>query len=174
MPSLALRCLFIVGLMLLAVAAWAHWPIKALPAGTVADRILIEKAARRLTLYRGTTVVQSYAVSLGLAPVGAKEREGDQRTPEGRYRVTEHKADSSFHRALRVSYPEAGDVARAAQHGYAPGFDIMIHGLPNDWGVIGRMHRFRDWTAGCIALTNAEIEEVFRVVTPDAQIEIRP
>ena len=174
MPSLALRCLLTIGLMLLAVAVWAHWPMKALPAGTVADRILIEKAARRLTLFRGTTVVQSYAVSLGLAPVGAKEREGDQRTPEGHYRVTEHKVDSSFHRALRVSYPEAGDVTRAAQHGYAPGFDIMIHGLPNDWGVLGRTHRFRDWTAGCIALTNAEIEEVFRVVTPEAQIEIRP
>ena len=76
MPSLTLRCLLTIGLMLLAVAAWAHWPIKALPAGTVADRVLIEKAARRLTLFRGTTVVQSYAVSLGLAPVGAKEREG--------------------------------------------------------------------------------------------------
>lgn len=95
MPSLAPRCLLTIGLMLLAVAVWAHWPIEALPAGTVADRILIEKAARRLTLFRGTTVVQTYAVSLGLAPVGAKEREGDQRTPEGRYRVTEHKEDSS-------------------------------------------------------------------------------
>lgn len=159
---------------LAALAAWAHWPIDALPPGTTADRIVVEKAARRLTLYRGTTALRSYPVSLGLVPVGPKEREGDKKTPEGSFRITEHKQDSSFHLALRVSYPEPADIARARQLGVSAGSDIMVHGLPNGLGIFGRTHRLRDWTAGCVALTNPEIEEIFRVVTRDARIEIRP
>lgn len=168
------RLLFVLLALVAGLAAWAHWPIEALPPGTTADRILVEKAARRLTLFHGETALRTYPVSLGLVPVGPKEREGDKKTPEGAFRITEHKADSSYHLALRVSYPEPADVARAKQAGYSAGSDIMVHGLPNGLGLFGRTHRLRDWTAGCVALTNPEIEEIFRVVTRDARIEIRP
>jgi murein L,D-transpeptidase YafK len=159
---------------LLALFAWANWPHEKLPADARADRILIEKSRRQLTLFAGDRPLRTYPVSLGTNPVGPKEREGDRKTPEGLYRVTEHKADSSYHLALRVSYPETKDIEHAAKLGVPPGFDIMIHGCPNGWGFIGRMQRWRDWTAGCIALTNPEIEEIFRVAAPDAVIEIRP
>ena len=125
----------------LGVLAWAHWPIESLPSGTTADRILVEKAVRRLTLYRGATALRSYPVSLGVVPVGPKEREGDKKTPEGLFRITEHKRDSSFHLALRVSYPEPADVERARKMNVPPGSDIMVHGLPNGLGLLGRLHR---------------------------------
>lgn len=164
----------LVAFALLGAFAWANWPtLRALPAGTVANRILVEKSQRKLTLLRDTTVLKEYSISLGLAPVGAKEREGDQKTPEGIYRITEHKLDSSFYRALRVSYPEASDIERAKKAGVPPGSDIMVHGMKNGLGLIGRFHRFSDWTAGCIALTNSEIEEILAAVPNGTVIEIR-
>ena len=153
--------------------AWAHWPTAPLPEGTRADRIVVAKRDRTLTLYQGSTFVRQYSVSLGRAPVGAKEREGDKKTPEGIYRIIEHKRDSSYYRALRVSYPEPHDVERARKRGHSPGSDIMVHGLPNGLGVIGRTHRWLDWTAGCIAVTNAEMHQLFHGVIPGATIEIR-
>ena len=159
---------------LLALAAWAHWPLEPLPAGTKVDRIVVEKAARRLTLYSGGAPVRSYRVSLGRAPVGPKQREGDKKTPEGRYRIIEHKADSSYHRALRVSYPELADVERAKRQGVSAGSDIMVHGLANGLGFFGRTHRVADWTAGCVALTDDEIEQVYAAVADGTEIEIRP
>lgn len=162
-------------LALLGAFAWANWPtLHALPPGTVANRILVEKSQRKLTLLRDATVLKEYSVSLGQAPVGAKEREGDQKTPEGIYRITEHKLDSSFYRALRVSYPEERDIERAKKAGMPPGSDIMVHGMKNGLGLIGRFHRFSDWTAGCIALTNSEIEEILAAVPNGTVIEIRP
>lgn len=170
-----MKLLLLLGLvMLIIVVAWAHWPITPLPPGPRPDLIIVEKARRTLTLYCGNTPLRSYPVSLGRVPVGPKEREGDLKTPEGLYTITEHKADSSYHRALRVSYPEAKDVARAKQLGVNAGFDIMVHGLPNGLGFFGRLHRFRDWTAGCIALTNAEIDQIYSAVPRDIAIEIRP
>lgn len=162
-------------LALLGAFAWANWPtLHALPPGTVANRILVEKSQRKLTLLRDATVLKEYSVSLGKVPAGAKEREGDQKTPEGIYRITEHKLDSSFYRALRVSYPEARDIERAKKAGVPPGSDIMVHGMKNGLGLIGRFHRFSDWTAGCIALTNSEIEEILAAVPNGTVIEIRP
>lgn len=159
---------------LLAVLVWAHWPGPALAPGLKADRILVEKSARTLTLLNGTSVLKRYSVSLGHTPVGPKEREGDQKTPEGVYRIIEHKRDSSFHLALRVSYPEPADLERARAAGVKAGSDIMVHGLPNGRGFIGRAHRAKDWTAGCVAVTNPEIEEIFAAVADGTPIEIRP
>ena len=167
--------LALVAVALIGAFAWANWPTRhALPPGTVANRILVEKSQRKLTLLRDATVLKEYSVSLGQAPVGAKEREGDQKTPEGIYRITEHKLDSSFYRALRVSYPEARDIERAKKAGVPPGSDIMVHGMKNGLGLIGRFHRFSDWTAGCVALTNSEIEEILAAVPNGTVIEIRP
>lgn len=139
-----------------------------------ADRIVVEKAARRLTLFRGATPLKSYRVALGRSPIGAKEQEGDQRTPEGIYSIDHHKPDSAFHLALHISYPNPDDIARATERGVAAGSDIMIHGLPNGRGWIGALHRTRDWTVGCIAVTDAQIEEIWRAVPDGTPIEIRP
>lgn len=156
------------------VFGWAHAPHARLPEGTRADRLVVEKQKRLLHLYRGHERLKSYPVSLGWKPVGPKEKEGDYKTPEGKYRITEHKEDSSCHRALRVSYPDASDMARAKQQGVEPGGNIMIHGLRNGFGWLGRSHRWMDWTAGCVAVTNPEMDEIFEVVDNGAAIEIMP
>jgi murein L,D-transpeptidase YafK len=157
-----------------ATLAWANWPTTSLPASPKADRILVEKARRRLTLFHGDQVLKECRVSLGRHPVGAKEQEGDGKTPEGTYRVIEHKYGSTCYRALRLSYPDAQDIRRAAAAHVAPGSDIMIHGMKNGLGLLGRWHRLVDWTAGCIALTNSEIDQLFRQVDDGTIVEIRP
>jgi murein L,D-transpeptidase YafK len=145
-----------------------------LPEGATADALLVEKAARRLTLLRDGKAIAAYRIALGSEPVGAKEREGDGRTPEGRYRIDFHKADSAYHLALHVSYPEEGDRERARRLGVDPGGAIMIHGIRNGLGWLGPLHRVLDWTRGCVALTNREIEEVYRAVPDGTAVEIVP
>jgi murein L,D-transpeptidase YafK len=139
-----------------------------------ADKILVEKAARRLTLFSAGRKLKEYRVALGFSPIGPKECEGDGRTPEGIYIIDFHKPDSAFHRALHVSYPSVEDNARAAEAGVSPGGDIMIHGLPNGLGGLSAAHRLRDWTAGCIAVTDPEIDEIYSSVNDGTSIEIRP
>ena len=147
---------------------------QALPPGTTADRIVVEKSKRTLSLYRAGKLLKSYKIALGKNPVGPKQREGDSRTPEGSYVIDFRKADSKFHRALHISYPNAEDRRRARERGVQPGGAIMIHGLPNGTGAIGAAHRLRDWTDGCIAVTNEEIEEIWKVVPNGTAIVIRP
>ena len=149
-------------------------PVAPLPADTVADRIQIRKAARELTLYASGQVLRTYGVALGNTPSGAKALEGDGRTPEGRYFISGRNPASKYHLALRVSYPNAADRARAAKLGKSPGGDIMIHGLPNGYGFIGAAHRLRDWTIGCVAVTDEEIEEIWRVVPDGCVVDIEP
>jgi murein L,D-transpeptidase YafK len=156
------------------VLAAAYLNLHPLPPDAVADRVLVEKSARRLTLLRGKTGLKTYRVALGRAPIGAKEYEGDQRTPEGIYAIDFHKSDSDYHLALHISYPEQHDIDRAAAEGLSAGSDIMIHGLPNGRGWLGAFHRRSDWTAGCIAVTDFEIEEIFRAVADGTPVEIRP
>jgi murein L,D-transpeptidase YafK len=139
-----------------------------------ADKILVEKSARRLTLFSSGRKLREYRVALGFSPVGPKQREGDGRTPEGNYKIDFHKFDSVFHRALHISYPDTADAGRAAEAGVAPGGDIMIHGLPNGLSASGPAHRLRDWTAGCIAVTDSEIDEIWASVADGTPIEIRP
>ena len=143
-------------------------------APTKADRILVEKGLRRLTLFSAGRKLKDYHVALGFSAVGPKEREGDGRTPEGIYLIDFHKPDSAFHRALHISYPSVENNARAAEAGVSPGGDIMIHGLPNGLGALGATHPVRDWTAGCIAVTDAEIDEIYDFVSDGTPIEIRP
>jgi murein L,D-transpeptidase YafK len=145
-----------------------------LPAGTVADRVVVEKGTRTLTLFGGPRRLKTYKVALGPNPRGRKEQEGDGRTPEGTYIIDGRKRDSAFHRALHISYPNAEDRRRARARGVPPGGAIMIHGLPNGTGAIGKAHRLRDWTEGCIAVTNDEIEEIWRVVPNGTPIIIKP
>lgn len=153
---------------------YTHHNWNALPSGTIIDRIVIEKSARQLSIFRGGKKLKTYQIALGRNPIGPKEQEGDMKTPEGLYKIDHHKADSDYHLALHISYPSEEDNARAAARGVSAGCDIMIHGLPNGAGALGALHRQKDWTAGCIALTDEEIEELYRVTPDGTIIEITP
>ena len=153
---------------------WANSSASPLPAEAKADLLVVNKAERQLSAYSRGELLRSYRVSLGREPVGAKLRQGDRRTPEGTYVMDSHNPGSAFHRALHVSYPSAGDVARARAGAYDPGGEIMVHGIHNGLGWVGRAHRFVDWTVGCIAVTDPEIEELYRIVADGTRIEIMP
>jgi tetratricopeptide (TPR) repeat protein len=139
-----------------------------------ADRVLIEKKARLLTLFSQGKVLKSYPIALGGDPDGPKERQGDNKTPEGIYRIESRNRNSSFHLALRISYPNEKDKKRAKQLGVSPGGDIMIHGIKNGFSWIGGLHTEVDWTKGCIAVTDEEIEELEKLVPNNTTVEIRP
>jgi murein L,D-transpeptidase YafK len=144
-----------------------------LPSGARADLIVIEKDAHRLTLYAHGRKLRSYVVSLGTGGTEAKTQAGDGRTPEGHYEIDRHEAQSDFYRALHISYPSAIDRKVARARGVAPGGAIMIHGLRNHTGWIGGWQRLIDWTDGCIALTDGEMDELWRVVPNGTPVEIR-
>ena len=156
------------------LVGWSQLGSDPLPDGTRADRVKVRKSARALELWRGDERLRSYRVSLGRDPIGAKQRAGDGRTPEGHYLLDYRKLDSSFHRALHVSYPSRDDAALARSRNSSPGGLIMIHGLRNGLGFLGRLHTLRDWTDGCIAVRNDEIEEILRVVPDGTPIDIEP
>ncbi len=139
-----------------------------------ADLIKVDKAKRTLTLLHGTNVIKRYDISLGPAPTEQKSQEGDGRTPEGRYTIDARNARSHFHLALHISYPDADDRASAQRRGVSPGGDIMVHGLPNGLGWLGKLHLKRDWTDGCIAVTNGEMDEIWAHVPTGTPIEILP
>jgi murein L,D-transpeptidase YafK len=142
--------------------------------GAPADRVVVNKSKRELLLYRGEKAIRTYKVALGRNPVGPKLRKGDRKTPEGSYTISGRNAASAYHRSLRISYPNAGDRVRARQQGFDPGGDIMIHGLPNGQGFVGPAHRLVDWTDGCIAVTDPEIEEIWRLVQDGTPVQINP
>jgi len=139
-----------------------------------ADLVQVDKSARTLTLMRGADIIKTYQISLGPAPGGHKSREGDGRTPEGRYSIDSRNSRSRFHLALHISYPNAEDRIVAQRLGVPPGGDIMIHGLPNGLSWLDKLHLRRDWTDGCVAVTNAEVEEIWAHVATGTTIVIRP
>ena len=140
----------------------------------VADSIVVEKGQHRLSLYRQGTLLRTYLVALGQQPVGDKVRIGDRRTPEGLFHIEARNPQSRYHRALRISYPDAAHRERARSLGVSPGGDIMIHGLPARQAWVGARHRDVDWTEGCIAVTNQEIDEIFTAVPVGTPILIKP
>jgi len=167
------------GAIILAIAAWDAVKLdrrvpELVPGSQRVTKILVEKSRRRMTLFRDGDALHMYDVALGSAPVGHKQQEGDGRTPEGNYAVDFKNARSRFHLSLRVSYPRPEDRERARQHGVPPGGDIMIHGLPRGLGWLGALHLVRDWTDGCIAVTNREIEQIWALVDTGIPIEIKP
>lgn len=140
----------------------------------VANSVVVLKADRQMTLFSGGRPLKTYTIALGFGEPGAKSREGDGRTPEGLYNISGRNPESAFHLSLRISYPDPQDIAAARALGVPPGGDIMIHGMRNGLGWLGALARSRDWTAGCIAVTNAEIEEIWRAVPDGTPIEILP
>jgi murein L,D-transpeptidase YafK len=138
------------------------------------NRILVEKSARTLTLYRDDEMVKTYKVALGSEPKGAKRQQGDHRTPEGSYTIDARNGHSHYYKSLHVSYPNTADRGRARKARVSPGGDIMIHGLPNGYGAIGKAHLLHDWTDGCIAVTDEEMDEIWKLVPVGTAVEIRP
>lgn len=149
-------------------------PAPAVAAPFTADSIVVEKGKRQLTLYRQGSPTRTYIVALGKQPVGDKVRRGDMRTPEGLFRIEARNPESRYHLALRISYPDNAHAKRARSLGVSPGGDIMIHGLPKRQAWVGAAHRNFDWTEGCIAVTNAEIEEIWSAVPVGTPIHIKP
>jgi murein L,D-transpeptidase YafK len=139
-----------------------------------ADRILIEKKDRRLTLISNGRPLKTYQIALGGNPIGPKERQGDNKTPEGTYVIDSRNRNSRYHLSLHISYPNEKDKRRARELGVSPGGDIMIHGIKNGFSWAGEMHAEVDWTKGCIAVTDEEIEEIDRLVPNGTSVEIRP
>jgi len=160
----------LIALALLAV--YYFYPGQQLPAGTVIDRLVVHKGKRQMQAYSNGALIKTYTVSLGFNPEGHKQFEGDGRTPEGVYTINARNSKSGYHKNLGVSYPNEADRAYAAKLGKSPGGDIKIHGIKNGRGYIGKFQRWHDWTHGCIAVTNPEIDGLFVAVKDGATIEI--
>ena len=173
MPKKLITSLSIL-LLLALFLLYINWHGQALPDDAIADQVLIEKSERRLTLLREGKVLKQYRVALGKQPVGDKEQEGDRRTPEGEYKLDWRNTGSRYHLSLHISYPDRSHTEQARAKGVSPGGDIMIHGLRDGMGWIGKLHRMMDWTNGCIAVTNPETEEIGRAVRDGTPIKIAP
>ncbi len=150
--------------------------ISALAAESIAkaDKVLVLKKNREMQLLRGDKVLKKYKVALGRSPQGPKEKQGDRKTPEGHYVLDFRNPKSQFYRSIHISYPNKADRERARRLGVKPGGDLFLHGLPNGQGWIGSAHRLHDWTDGCIAVTNEEMDEIWAMVDDGTPIEIRP
>lgn len=157
--------------ILVCATSWATE--KAATPAVKPDRVVIVKSTHTLTLLSHGQVLKTYKVSLGRGGTGAKNVAGDRETPEGEYVIDSKNPHSRFHRALHISYPNARDRERARKQGTSPGGDIEIHGIEEKWAWVGSLHRAVDWTAGCIAVTNPEIEEIYKLVPVGTPVEIR-
>jgi murein L,D-transpeptidase YafK len=163
---LRIAVLFIAAVLLgSSVAASEEFPM--------ATRVVVRKSERRMELLRGTEVLRSYQVALGLVPEGHKERAGDFRTPEGRYFLTRRNSRSDFFLSIQVSYPNPKDVKNARRNGWDPGGSIMIHGLPNRLKHEPEYY-WRDWTDGCIAVSNSDMVEIWLLTNDNTPIDILP
>ncbi len=139
-----------------------------------ADLVVVKKNEKRLYLYKGNQVLKEYRVSFGSNPKGHKIQEGDEKTPEGRYYLDYKNADSAFYKSIHISYPNEEDSKRSSEKGVSPGGQIMIHGQKNGFGFFGFITQFFNWTDGCIALKNSEMDEVWSSVKVNTPIVIKP
>ena len=138
------------------------------------DLVIVLKQQRALQLMSHGIVLKTYKVALGGNPVGPKVQQGDHRTPEGTYVLDHRNIHSQYYKSIHISYPNATDRAKAAKLHVAPGGDIFLHGLPNGYRWIGSEHRLKDWTDGCVAVTDEEIDEIWKLVADGTPIEIKP
>lgn len=157
-------------LLLLSSLCWSN--AKTPKSAVKVDRIVVVKSTRTLTLMSEGKILKAYKVALSREPVGAKERAGDHKVPEGDYVVDSKVPHSRFHLGLHISYPNAADRERARTLGVKPGGNIEIHGLDSKYAWVGSVQRYVDWTDGCIAVTNPEIEEIYKLVAVGTLVEI--
>lgn len=160
--------------LLLAFVVYYVYPEPKLPANAVVDKLLVYKSERKMEAYSNGVLLKSYTISLGGNPKGAKVYEGDRKTPEGIYTIKDKNPNSGYHKNLGISYPNKQNRARAKELGRPVGGAVKIHGLRNGIGFIGKFQRWYDWTNGCIALTNQEVDELYRSVKVGAEIVIKP
>ncbi len=139
-----------------------------------ADFVLVEKSKNLLTLFKNQKVIGTYHVVFGGSPVGHKEQEGDNKTPEGRYMLDSKNVNSAYYKSIHISYPNAKDIANAKAKGVSPGGAIMIHGQKNGFGWAAAATQKTNWTLGCIALTNEDMEVIWKSVNVPIPIEIKP
>jgi len=164
-PTLALVLFGLLGVAPLAASASAL---------EIADRVIVRKAEHKLVLMKGERVLRTFPVALGLSPTGPKRREGDFRTPEGTYRLGGRNPNSDFFLAIHVTYPGPEDLQRASSEGVAPGGQIMIHGQPNRPSRPLEYYQTRDWTNGCIAVSNADMVDIWLMTPDNTPIQIVP
>ena len=138
------------------------------------DRVIVYKSQRKLVLLAQGKEVKSYRVALGGEPLGRKTRQGDHRTPEGLYVLDARNPNSHYYKAFHISYPNANDRAAARKLGVPPGGDIMLHGLPKQYAWVGKSQSLHDWTDGCIAVSDEEMDEIWKLVRVGTPIEIKP
>jgi murein L,D-transpeptidase YafK len=158
-----------------AVVFFTSWSfVIAQDIGVGVDHLIVYKQTRKLVLLSGGKEVRSYKIALGSQPVGSKSRQGDHRTPEGSYVLDSRNPNSHFYKAFHISYPNAKDIATAKKSGVNPGGEIMLHGLPKQYAWVGKAHVLHDWTDGCIAVTNEEMDEIWKLVRVGTPIDIKP
>jgi murein L,D-transpeptidase YafK len=172
--KLVLTAAIIATLAVAGTAAWAYWPQDPLPQEARADLVVVRKGLRTLSLYKGDELLRKYRVALGSEPEDHKEQQGDGRTPEGRYVLDYRKPDSAVYKSIHISYPSVEDRITASERGLDPGGMIMVHGVRRGYARLGRLPSLFDWTAGCIAVSNNEMDDIWRVVPDGTQIIIEP
>ncbi len=168
------KTIFLISFLFIGLLVYYFYPLNKLPKDNKIDSIIVYKAKREMNVYSNGKLLKTYPIALGRQPKGAKEYEGDQKTPEGTYFIHDKNPNSGWHKNLGISYPNQNDMAKAKRLGKPAGGDIKIHGLKNGKGYIGKFHRWQDWTLGCIAVTNAEIDELYAAVSVGCTIEIKP
>lgn len=156
------------------VAIYNFYPEPKLASNFDIDSLVIYKSKRQLMAFSGGQLIKTYPISLGGNPIGDKQFEGDKRTPEGTYYINSKNAHSGYHKNLGISYPNQQDIEVSQKLNKPPGGDIKIHGIRNGLGFIAKFQRWYDWTAGCIALTNQEVDELYNNVPVGTKIEINP
>jgi murein L,D-transpeptidase YafK len=158
----------------LGLTIYYFYPEDKLPANIQIDKLVVYKSKRQLQAYSQGQLLKTYKISLGRQAIGDKEHEGDRKTPEGIYIINDKNPNSGYHKNLGISYPDKEDIVNAKQIGKPTGGDVKIHGLRNKTGFISKFHRWFDWTLGCIAVTNEEIDELYGAVKIGTPIEINP
>lgn len=154
------------------IIAYFFFPELKLPQNIIVDKILVEKSKRKMNVFSKGEKLKTYTISLGFQPIGKKQFEGDGKTPEGKYFIVSKNNHSIAFKSLGISYPNADNRKFAARYRKSSGGNIMIHGMMNNFWYWGKFHRFIDWTGGCIALTNNEMEDLFKHVNIGCEIEI--
>ena len=165
---------YILLIITVGLAVYYFYPETKMPDNIKVDRILVLKSQRQLQAFSNGQLIKTYKISLGRNPIGDKEFEGDKRTPEGLYEINDKNPNSGYHKNLGVSYPNQKDIEQANKIDKPTGGDVKIHGIRNGIGFIGKFERWFDWTAGCMALTNSDIDELYDHTNIGTPIEIRP
>ncbi len=161
-------------MFIIALTVYYFYPEEILPVSIQVDSIVVYKSKRTLLAFSNGQLIKTYKISLGSMPVGSKEFEGDKKTPEGIYFINAKNPNSGYRKNLGISYPDKHDIDNAKRIGKSTGGDVKIHGLRNGLGFISKFQRWYDWTAGCIALNDREVDELYSSTKIGTKIEIKP